>query len=109
MFRQYEVPILVFSNSFLDFDFNLSYTNDPHEHAKQLCHSNVKVSNFPPTLIVTDPNLNKSGYLDSKISYNNDEKRYQLNYSTWFKGGVVNYTLKGCNECGKKFSVINHV
>jgi hypothetical protein len=32
-----------------------------------------------------------------------------LNDSTWFKGGVVNYTLKDCAECGKKLNVINHV
>lgn len=29
MFRQYEIPILVFEDSFSDYSFNLSYTNDP--------------------------------------------------------------------------------
>lgn len=32
MFRQYEFPILIFQDSFHDFDFNVSYTNDP-EHS----------------------------------------------------------------------------
>ncbi len=29
MFRQYEIPILVFEDVFGDFNFNLTYTNDP--------------------------------------------------------------------------------
>lgn len=31
MFRQYEVPVLVFEDNFHDFEFNITYTNDPHE------------------------------------------------------------------------------
>jgi hypothetical protein len=72
IFRQYEVPILVFSNSFFDFDFNVTYSNDPHEQAKQLSHSNVKIANFPPSITVTDPRLNQTGFLDSTVNYNND-------------------------------------
>ena len=30
MFRQYEIPILVFEDVFGDFNFNLTFTNDPH-------------------------------------------------------------------------------
>jgi len=29
MFRQYGVPVLVFEDSWTDFDFNITYTNDP--------------------------------------------------------------------------------
>jgi hypothetical protein len=29
MFRQYSIPILVFSDSLNDFTFNLTYSNDP--------------------------------------------------------------------------------
>lgn len=29
MFRQYEIPILVFEDNSNDFDFNITYTNDP--------------------------------------------------------------------------------
>lgn len=30
MFRQYEFPVLVFEDNINNFDFNITYTNDPH-------------------------------------------------------------------------------
>jgi hypothetical protein len=54
MFRQYEIPVLVFENSFTDFDFNLTYTNDPHEEHKYLSHSTVKVANYPQAIVPID-------------------------------------------------------
>lgn len=47
MFRQYELPVLVFEDSFSDFDFNVTYSNDPEHHEKYLAHSNVKVTGHP--------------------------------------------------------------
>ena len=45
MFRQYEIPILVFDDNFYDFDFNITYSNDMHEQDKFFMKSSVKISN----------------------------------------------------------------
>lgn len=47
MFRQYQVPILVFDDNYNDFSFDITYTNDPHNQSSFLSHSNVKIANFP--------------------------------------------------------------
>ena len=39
MFRQYEEPILVFDDSYSDFQFNISYTNDPNASIHYLAQS----------------------------------------------------------------------
>lgn len=39
MFRQYEEPILVFDDSYSDFQFNISYTNDPNASVHYLAQS----------------------------------------------------------------------
>jgi hypothetical protein len=69
MIRQYELPVLVFQDSITDFDFNLSYTNDPQNYSQYLSHSNVKIINFPQALIVANETLNKTGFLDSVVNY----------------------------------------
>ena len=32
-----------------------------------------------------------------------------INDSEWFTGNVINYTLEGCDECGDKVRVKNHL
>lgn len=60
MFRQYEVPILVFEDSFSDFEFNLTYTNDQTGEHKYLSKSSVKVANSPQDIIPIDERLKNS-------------------------------------------------
>jgi len=109
MYRQYEFPILIFEDSFGEFNFNVTYSNDPEHHEKYLSHSVVKVVGHPIDISINDTALTNPKFLSSKVNYNNDEKIYVLNDSTWFNGYVVNYTVKGCAECGGKIDVINHV
>jgi len=109
MFRQYEFPVLVFEDSFGSYEFNVTYTNDPKHEAKNLVHAKVFVTNFPQDIVVADPRLNNTDFLDSVVDYQNDKKLYILNDSTWYNGSVVNYTLQGCQECGHKVKVINHI
>jgi hypothetical protein len=41
MYRQYEIPILVFEDTFFDFKFNLTFTNDPKNRYHYLSTSTV--------------------------------------------------------------------
>ena len=93
MFRQYEIPILVFDDSFNDFEFNISYTNDPEQSYHYLAKSMVKVSSNPQKLKVNDSKLNDSDFLSSQIDYHDEHEEVVLNDSTWFTGHVVNYTV----------------
>lgn len=60
MFRQYEVPVLVFEDSGSDFDFNITYTNDPEQEGFYLSSSSVKVANYPESIIANETVLNNS-------------------------------------------------
>jgi hypothetical protein len=110
MFRQYEIPILVLEDSFLDFTFNISYTNDPLNRYQYPQRISVKTANYPEDIIVNNSKLNTSDYLGKQIKY--EEKYTRENTfddSTWFNGSIINYTLLQCDECNKKIKVVNHV
>lgn len=47
IFRQYEIPILVFENTWYDYSFNVTYTNDPEQQYHYLSKSSVKIANYP--------------------------------------------------------------
>lgn len=47
MYRQYEIPILVFEDTFFNFKFNLTFTNDPLNRYHYLSTSSVVVANYP--------------------------------------------------------------
>jgi hypothetical protein len=47
IFRQYEIPIIVFEDTFADYSFNLTYANDPQQTIKYLPKCTVKVGNYP--------------------------------------------------------------
>ena len=109
MFRQYEVPILVFDDNYNDFEFNLTYTNDPHNQSIFLSKSKVNIANFPDILTINDSRLNESDFLTSQVDYQNEKELFSLNDSNWFTGSVINYTVEGCDECGDKLKIRNHV
>ena len=71
MFRQYEDPIIVVEDTFDDYKFNVTYTNDPHQSYRYFSKVEVKVANFPEDIIVNDTRLNTSDYLSEQVSYNN--------------------------------------
>lgn len=97
MFRQYEIPILVFEDSFSDFAFNVTYTNDPEHRYHYLSKSVVKIANYPEDIYVNDTKLNGTDYLTNLFNYDEDNsKRYVFDDSTWFNGSVINYTLANC-------------
>ena len=104
MFRQYEEPGLVFEDN-----FNITYSNDAHEEDKFYQNSSVKVANYPENIVVNNSKLNQTDFLTSQLKYSNDHQKYVFDDSDWFKGNVLNYTLKGCDECGDKLKVVNHV
>jgi hypothetical protein len=109
MFRQYQVPILVFENSFSDFEFNITFTNDPDLEFHYLARSKLVISNFPETIVINDSRLNQSDFLSSQVKYENKYQEFVLDDSTWFNGSVLNYTIEDCDVCGSKFRVVNHL
>jgi hypothetical protein len=78
MFRQYEIPILVFEDSFSDYSFNLSYTNDPNHEYHYLHKSTVKIANYPEDIYVNDSRLNNSDYLTNQFDYENNNKHINV-------------------------------
>ena len=58
MFRQYEDPILVFEDSFDDYKFNVTYSNEPEHSYKYFASVEVKIANFPEDIIINDSRLN---------------------------------------------------
>ena len=58
MFRQYQVPVLVFEDNWNDFDFNITYSNDPEGTYHYLSKSSVKVANYPEKIIINESKLN---------------------------------------------------
>jgi hypothetical protein len=109
MFRQYMLPILVFEDNWNDFDFNITYTNDAEGKYHYLSKSSVKISNYPEKIVINESKLNESNYLTNEVSYNKQYKEVILDDTTWFNGTVLNYTIEGCDECGQKLRVVNHV
>jgi hypothetical protein len=73
MFRQYETPLLVFEDSFLDYSFNVTYRNN--DNYNYMSKSSVKTANYPEDIIVNDSRLNSTDYLTSQFDYNNNKKR----------------------------------
>lgn len=47
MFRQYEIPIVVIQDTFSDYSFDLTYTNDPTGKNYSLAKCTVKIANYP--------------------------------------------------------------
>jgi hypothetical protein len=109
VFRQYEIPVLVFEDSFQDFNFSLTYTNRPDGSERVLSNSTVFVANYPQDLGIMDQKLKNDKFLDNQINYQNKTKRYEFNDTTWFTGAILNYSMQGCSECGHKIRVINHI
>ena len=109
MFRQYEVPILVFEDVFGDFRFNISYTNDPHDRYFYLTQSSVHTANYPEDILINSTELNQTDYLTDTVDVGDTKREYKLDDYGWFNGSVLNYTLEGCSECNKKMEVKNHV
>lgn len=109
MFRQYAEPILVFDDSYSNFEFNISYSNDHTKPDQFFATSKVKIANFQEKIIVNDTEINETDFLSKHVDYHNEYQKIPFNDSTWFNGTVVNYTVEGCSECGEKLSIINHV
>lgn len=111
MFRQYEIPILVFKDVFGNFTFNVTYTNDPNGRFYFSSPSTIYTANYPEDIIINNTELNKTDYLTKKVNDTDTSTFATIDDSTWFNGSVVNYTLAGdkCAECNKKINLINHV
>lgn len=93
IFRQFEIPLLVFQDTWTDFSFNLSYTNAHNTDHFLLSNSTVHISNYPMEVAIKDSRLKDKNFLNSLLQYNNDEKMYVINDHNWFNGTVLNYTL----------------
>jgi len=111
IFRQYEVPILVFKDVFGNFTFNVTYTNDPNNRFYFTSQSTVYTANYPEDIIINNTELNKTDYLTKKVNDTDTSTFTNIDDSTWFNGSIINYTLDGekCLECNKKINIINHV
>ena len=111
MFRQYEIPILVFKDVFGNFTFNLTYTNDPNNRFYYSAQSTVYTANYPEDIIINNTELNKTDYHTKKVNDTDTSTFTNIDDSTWFNGSIINYTLDGekCLECNKKIKVINHI
>jgi hypothetical protein len=95
MFRQYEIPVLVFQDVFGNFTFNITYTNDPNNRFYYSARSTVYTANYPENIIINNTALNTTDYLSKKVLDNDTSTFTTLDDSTWFNGSVVNYTLAG--------------
>ena len=93
LFRQYEIPILVFEDTFFDFSFNVTYTNAHNTDHNVLSNSTVKIANYPVSIFKKDPRLNDTKFLNSLINYTNDNNSYVINDHGWLGGAVINYTI----------------
>lgn len=111
MFRQYATPILIFQDTFSDFTFNLSYTNSHNTDSKTLVNATVRIANYPVDVTINNPQLKDKDYLNSLLSYQDDERVYVINDHGWFNGSVFNYTIKCEDECGKdgRIQLVTHV
>jgi hypothetical protein len=74
IFRQYEIPIMVIEDTFYDFEFNITYTNDPELRYHYIQKSKVKISNYPEEIKVNDSSINESNFLTSKVVYEDSHK-----------------------------------
>lgn len=109
MFRQYAIPILVFEDSWNDFEFNITYTNDPESRYSYLSKSSVKIANYPEKIVINESKLNQSDFLTNTVNYDKKYKEVIIDDSTWFNGTVLNYSITNCSACGDKIRVINHL
>ena len=111
IFRQYEIPILVFKDVFGNFTFNLTYTNDPNNRFYYSSPSTIYTANYPEDIIINSSDLNKTDYLTKKVNDTDTSTFATIDDSSWFNGSIINYTLDGekCPECNKKIDLINHV
>ena len=100
----------MFEDSFSDYSFNLTYTNDPEQRFHYLSKSSVKIANYPEDIIINDTKLT-SDYLTQQVTYSNSNvtEHAVLDDASWFNGSVLNYTLLNCPECNNKLRVLNHV
>lgn len=96
MFRQYQIPVLVFEDSWNDFEFNITYTNDAQGSYHYLSKSSVKVANYPEKIIINETKLNETDYLTNEVNYEQKYKEVVIDDTTWFNGSVLNYTIDNC-------------
>lgn len=101
---------MVFEDSFSDYSFNLTFTNDPEQRFQYLSKSSVKIANYPEDIIINDTKLT-SDYLTQQVTYSNSNvtEHAVLDDASWFNGSVLNYTLLNCPECNGKLRVLNHL
>jgi len=111
MYRQYEIPILVFKDVFGNFTFNVTYSNDPQSRFYFSNPSTVYTANYPEDIIINNTELNKTDFLTKKVNDTDTSTFATIDDSSWFNGSIVNYTLSGekCLECNKKINIINHI
>lgn len=93
MFRQYQVPVLIFEDNWNDFEFNITYTNDKEGEGKYLSKSSVKVANYPEKIVINETKLNQPDFLSQQVNYEKKYKEVVFDDSTWFNGSVLNYTI----------------
>lgn len=67
MFRQYEIPILVFEDVFGDYQFNVTFTNDPQNRYYYLTRSNLHTANYPEDIVINNTQLNQSDFLKATV------------------------------------------
>ncbi len=96
-FRQYEVPVLIFEDNWNDFEFNVTYTNDPEHRYNYTSFATVKVANYPENIVINESKLNQTDYLTNTINYQQQRTEVVFDDSTWFNGSVLNYTVEGCS------------
>lgn len=96
MFRQYQIPVLVFEDSWNDFEFNITYTNDAQGSYHYLSKSSVKIANYPEKIIINETKLNQTDYLTNEVNYEQKYKEVVIDDTTWFNGSVLNYTIDNC-------------
>ena len=109
VFRQFLIPLLIIYDTFSDFTFNITYSNN--EQKRRLSTSTVKIANYPVDIKINNSKLSNQTYLDTLIEYKDDQRFYVIKDDDWFNGTVVNYTLTCEDECGSdgKIRLVDHV
>lgn len=108
-FRQFAIPLLMIHDTFSDFTFNITYTNDGNLH--RLSQSTVKIANYPVDITINNPKLKDKNFLSGLIEYKNDHRYYTISDEDWFNGTVLNYTISCESECEPdgKIVLVDHI
>ena len=92
-----------------DFSFNLTVSNDPLNRFSYHLSSSVRSTSYPQNIVISNKDINKTGFFDISLDVGQKIDITNFNDQNWFEGSVLNYTIEGCEGCGQKVRIKNHI